>query len=314
MRHFAWSWSALGVAVLAAVTVVLVVAALSGTGGTETPGPSPSALSHPPTVSESPTGKPADARPPDVEPPLVLVDENTAFRGTTGTCLGGSTLERTTDGAATWEPIQPPANAILQLNAVTSAVVNVVGADETCQTATWISNTAGRVWDGPGVTAGQWFRKPDTDRKLQATFGVVPSPCPDQKEAIVEIDPVSDTDAALLCPGGEVFRTSNSGTDWTPATVVDNAVALAWETPELGWVLEANTENCPAFRLLESVDGGATWQTGGCVGEAPAASPKAVQPSLSFADPLIGMASLDGAVFMTIDGGLNWTQVRATAQ
>ena len=314
MRHFAWSWQALGVVVLAAVTAVLVVAALSGTGGTAVPGPSPSALSHPPTVSETPTDDPADARPADVEPPLVLVDESTAFRGTTGTCLGGSTLELTTDGAASWRSVKSPANAILQLDAATSAVVNVVGADETCQAATWVSNTAGRVWDGPGATAGQWFRQPDTNRKLQTTIGVVPSPCPDQNDAIVEIDPISATDASLLCSGGEVFRTTNSGTDWTAGSVVNDAVALAWESPDLGWVLEQNTDNCPAFRLSKSIDGGATWQTGGCVGEAAATSPKAARPSLSFADPLIGMANLDGSVATTTDGGLNWTLVRATPQ
>ena len=144
MRRNAFSWSALAVIVLAALTAVVVVAALSGPAGGAgaVPGPTGSALTNPTTVIEEP-GTPANVSDPDVEPPLDLVDGRYAFRGTVGTCQGGSTLERTSDGGVSWELLESPATAMSDLDAKTSVVITIVGADESCELGSWTTLTGG---------------------------------------------------------------------------------------------------------------------------------------------------------------------------
>ena len=163
MRRFAFSWSALAVVALAAVTAVLAVAALRApsTGSGATPAPTGSALSNPPTVTQQPGGA-RDIGAPDVEPPLALVDLRHAYRGSVGTCSGGSTLERTIDGGESWQSVDAPVAALTDIDAKTSVVVTVVGADASCRPASWSSTSAGREWSGPAVTAGSWFRFPGT--------------------------------------------------------------------------------------------------------------------------------------------------------
>ena len=310
MRQRKWSWSVVVVLLLTALAVVLVVAALRGPGTPPTtPIPKGSAFHDPSTVGKGETTKPSDARAADVEPPLVLVDAKTAFRGTTGTCLGGSTLERTTDAGATWQKVKPPAAEVLSIDAESSTVLRVVGADDSCEAGLWNSVDGGIDFNGPSPTAGLWFRQPATNDEIQTASAVVKNPCPDKDVAVVELEAVSSTDAAVLCPNGTVKRTEDGGEKkWIDAGAVQGeAVALAWLTPEMGWVLQKGVDACPGFQVLGTTDGGATWLPRGCVGDAESVAPGSLRPSLSFSDPLIAMASLDGSVFTTKDGGTTWT-------
>ena len=312
MRRFAFSWSAVAIVALVGIAFMLTVAALRAPGdapGT-VPAPTGSALSDPPTVKAKP-GKTVDVGVPDVEPLLSLVDRETAFRGAVGTCLGGSTMERTVDGGATWGRIKSPANALTQVVAGTSVVVSVVGAGEDCRAASWSSSTGGRTWNGPGATAGLWFRLPDSAKRIQTPSGTVNNPCDDPSVSVREIQGVDPSVGVLLCPDGEIRTTSNGGANWPQKSVVQGAVALAWDSPAEGWLLKQDSELCPGFQLVRTIDGGASWpQTGGCVGDASASAPGAEAPSLDFVNPTDGMATVEGAVFTTTDGGLTWRLAR----
>ncbi|HVQ18960.1 MAG TPA: hypothetical protein VMT27_07985, partial [Actinomycetes bacterium] len=209
------SISAIAVVLLAALTVVLAVAALRETGSPVTPTPGASALSHPPRVTASTTSQPSDARAPAVEPPLLLADQNVAYRGRSGTCLGGGTLEQTTDDGASWHSVSAPVQGILQLQALSAASVDVVGVDSGCTPALWATTNSAKSWAGPSDPAGMWFRQADTTRTLQTPSGSVPNPCRDRDVAVVELQGWTDNDAALLCQGGEVQRTVDGGQNWT---------------------------------------------------------------------------------------------------
>ena len=119
----------------------LAFAAMRSTRSTPTPTPSGSALaaartrSRSRTRTTSPTRRrpPTDALPEAIEPPLLMVDTEVAYRGSTGTCLGGASLERTTNGGKTWRPLEVPAEAILDLRTTGADSVEVVGADERCR-------------------------------------------------------------------------------------------------------------------------------------------------------------------------------------
>ena len=111
--------------------------------------------------------------------------------------------------------------------------------------------------------------------------------------------------AALLCQDGQVVRSIDGGSGWTNASRVAGAVALAWNSPELGWLLDTGGDLCPGLQALRTVDGGVTWQEGGCVGTSQQAASSG-RPALDFADPQNGMALVGTETFVTADGGVTW--------
>jgi photosystem II stability/assembly factor-like uncharacterized protein len=126
---------------------------------------------------------------------------------------------------------------------------------------------------------------------------------------VVELAGLSVTDAAALCPKGQVLRTLDGGATWVPMSVVPGALALAWESRDLGWLLDGSDAQCPSLRLLRTIDGGQTWQSGGCVGQLRPSADLSVLPSLAFADGEVGMAVVGDQVFVTRDSGYGWRQV-----
>jgi photosystem II stability/assembly factor-like uncharacterized protein len=311
------SWTSIGLVVLAVVAVVLAYAALSATRGTVSPEPLASALNDPkdekksdePLKQQIDRGDVVDALPESAEPPLLVVDAELAYRGTTGTCLGGATLERSVDGGARWRPVEVPAAAILTLEATGVDGVDVVGADDRCRTVTWSTTDRGETWsDGRRVT-NVFARVPDDVRSLQTPTGVVRNPCPDRDVAPLAVEPISATEAAVLCVGGEVVTTSDGGASFQQVTPVVGGQALAFEGPSLGWVLQRDSGRCGGYQLVQTQDGGTTWQTGGCLGAEPISDPRSL-PSLDFADPERGLANLAGEVFVSEDSGYTWRLAR----
>ena len=109
MRRSGGTWATVGLVVLAVVVVVLVFAAMRSTRSTPTPEPLASALTTPSPEKSGKDTEPnddvTDALPDTIEPPLLMVDADLAYRGRTGTCLGGAALERTTNGGRSWQPL-----------------------------------------------------------------------------------------------------------------------------------------------------------------------------------------------------------------
>ncbi len=114
-----------------------------------------------------------DALPETIEPPLLMVDPDVAYRGGTGTCLGGASLERTTNGGKAWRPLTVPAEAILDLRTTGTDSVEVVGADERCRVRIWASADQGETWSEPTSASGIFVRLPDTTREIATPSGVV---------------------------------------------------------------------------------------------------------------------------------------------
>ena len=308
-------WTTLGLVVLALVTGVVAYVAMRSTAPLPAPTPQGSALAGPASVEPTPTstGQPSDGRVQAVEPPLALANARVAYRGTVGACDDQATLERSVDGGRSWRPVRLPVRQLLTLRAVPPSGVDLVGSGSPdgagCRTATWTSTSAGRSWDGPAAASAQWYRDPDRPREVHTPTGPVPTPCANPNLAAVELVGLSATDAAVLCPKGQVLRTVDGGISWIRMAVVPGAVALAWESRDLGWLLDVSDAQCPSVRLLQSVDGGRTWRVGGCLGLLPVRPAEGLLPSLAFADGDIGMAVVGGDVYTTEDGGYGWRQV-----
>ncbi len=308
MQRSGGLWATVGIAALALVATALAYAALQSTAPT-TPAPLASALTSPqdskPVNDPKPGPKVSDAIPSVIEPPLLMVNGSLAYRGRTGTCLGGADLERSTNGGQSWRPVEVPASAILDLRATGASAVQVLGADERCRTRLWTSTDKGRTWSGPTSAPATFLRLPFTTSEIATPSGVVKSPCPDRKVAPLTVADISATAGVVLCFGGEVLTTADGGATWSSMTPVVGAQALAFEGPSLGWVLVRDGGRCPGYEAQVTQDGGATWQLGGCLGEVPN-SDKRVLPALSFSTPTDGMAGLEGETYVTRDGGQGW--------
>jgi photosystem II stability/assembly factor-like uncharacterized protein len=126
---------------------------------------------------------------------------------------------------------------------------------------------------------------------------------------VVELVPVTGTDAVLLCRDGSVHRTVDGGRRWVPVTAQPGATALAWQSGGRGWLLVDTDDGCPSLTLVRTTDGGGTWSPGGCVGRVPVAVDDVRQPSVDFVDPEVGMAVVAGEVFTTRDAGYSWRLV-----
>jgi hypothetical protein len=296
-----------GIVALAVVAGGLALAALQSTAPTA-PEPLASALTSPTATPEKdakPDKNVTDAIPSTIEPPLLMVNGSLAYRGRTGTCLGGADLERSTNSGRTWQSVDVPASAIVDLRATGTNVLEILGADERCRARAWTSSDRGRTWSGPTPMPATFARLPFTAAQIATPSGVVKNPCPDRKVAPLAVEDVSETDGAVLCSGGEVFTSADGGATWSPKAPVVGAQALAFEGPNLGWVLVRDGGRCPGYEAQVTQDGGGTWQLGGCLGEAPN-SYERVLPALSFSTPTDGMADLDGETYVTRDGGPTW--------
>ncbi len=307
MQRSGGLWATVGLATLALVAGALAYAALQSTGSTS-PEPLASALTTPtakPDKVPTPDKNVTDAIPSTIEPPLLMVNSSLAYRGRTGTCLGGANLERSTNGGKAWKPVDVPASAIVDLRATGANSLEVFGADERCRSRLWTSADQGRTWSAPTRVPPTFLRLPFTASEIATPTGVVKNPCPDRKVAPLSVEDISDTSAAVLCVGGDVLTTADGGATWSPMTQVAGAQAIAFEGPNLGWVLVRDGGRCPGYEAQVTQDGGATWQLGGCLGDAPN-NDERVLPALSFSTPTDGMADLEGETYVTRDGGPTW--------
>ncbi len=312
MRRSGLTWTTVGLVLLAVVAGFLAFAALQSTRGTPAPAPSGSALASPNEAQKSgqdnrPSVTPsmADALPETIEPPLLMVDAKLAYRGGTGTCLGGASLERTTNGGNAWRPLEVPAEAILDLRTTGVGSVEVIGADDRCRVRMWTSADRGTTWSAPTPVAGIFVRLPDTTRDIATPTGTVKSPCPDRDIAPLAVDEVSSTEGVVLCGSGEVLTTADGGLTWQAQTPVVGAQAISFEGPLLGWVLVRDGGRCPGLETQVTQDGGTAWEFGGCVGSTRIEDDR-VLPSLSFATPTDGWADLAGESYLSSDAGLTW--------
>jgi photosystem II stability/assembly factor-like uncharacterized protein len=247
--------------------------------------------------------------PPTAEPPLLLVDASVAYGGRAGTCYGGAALQSTSNGGVDWSDIHVPANAVLLMRSLGANQLTVVGADNKCRVREWTSSDGGTTWGDPTNVSDLFVRDPQTPRDVLTPTGVTSSPCPDRDVAPIAVETISDVDGAVMCDDGVIYLTGNGGAKWSDVTPVDGAEAMAFHSPDLGWVLQRNSGICAGYRLLRTVDGGTTWNPGGCVGEQPTADQHTL-PALSFANTQLGMATWGGATYATKDAGYHWHIVR----
>jgi hypothetical protein len=297
------------VVVLAVATLVTAVVALRARTTTPPVGaPAESSasgeVSSPSTVTPSPT---VDGSQPGrlVEPPLVMASRTEGYRAEPGSCLGGGAVLRTDDQGRSWRLLGLDVSSVLALASPGAGSVEaVVTTSDACDAVGVASSDAGRSWTETADTS--WHRFGDDVRLLHTPTGSVGNPCPDPSLPVVELQGLSTTDAAVLCPGGQVLRTLD-GRRFRLRSTVPAAMAMAFDSRDLGWLLVRDGQQCPAYVLKRSQDGGVTWAPGGCVGSADALA-SASPPALAFSDAQHGLATIGDVAYSTADGGFTWQQ------
>jgi photosystem II stability/assembly factor-like uncharacterized protein len=98
-----------------------------------------------------------------------------------------------------------------------------------------------------------------------------------------------------------VFSSLDGGVSWSyAATLPETSGAFAFVS-ESRWLQIA-----PPGSSKESTDGGATWHA--FMTDYSQAAP--IAPEIVFGDPLVGYATVRGAIQRTVDGGAHWTTIK----
>lgn len=230
------------------------------------------------------------------ELPLDVLSARSAVRGTPGACPGGGAqLEVSDDGGVTWQGISTPVELLLRAARPQDRELWVVGAiGPDCTPGFATSADAAAAWVGPSETTGAWHLLADpATTSLHAPNSEVPSPCGDRRT--LEVEPVSFSQASVLCGDGEVFGTADAGVTWASsgATPGANALGLSGDRP---LVAAPSDGDCDGLAI-----GSPGEQPIGCVSDAPADG-----VSLSFADAASGWVVAGGRTWTTTDGGVTW--------
>jgi photosystem II stability/assembly factor-like uncharacterized protein len=233
----------------------------------------------------------------------VTTTGRSAVRAVAGDCdSGGAVLELSDDGGKTWREVDVPARSLLRVKSVSITEAWVVGTDPSCTPRFIRTTDGGRTWVTKVSTAGAWHLLPAASRRLHAPKGNVDSPC---KAATPATDlAVSDnTDAAILCRGGQVHTTRDAGATWARAGATTGATALAFLGREVGFAAVPRSGGCDGTLVRRTTDAGATWQERGCAEGAAGAV------TLAFSTATAGLMATVDEVWQTDDAGRTWTRL-----
>lgn len=299
------------VALIAVVDIVLVYLAFRHTSGTpasasadgvaastqpQSEGTTSDATSG--QTSEQTTGattQPSAASPEQGAITLVsLASDGTALRATSVRCDegGNGELEVSTDGGATFQPIEIPQHQILRVIASSNANLQYVGAGEDCDPSLYQSVDGGTTWS-EGPADGAWHLAAGA---LSATVRSPDGPVDAGCEA-VSISVLSRTTAAVACADGAARMTTDGGANWQSAGHAQGIVSVSLLNATSGYALAVGSQ-CPA-EVRRTTDAGGSWNPVGCIqGGAPMALDAIGQQVV---------AIVGGAPHLSTDGGSSWS-------
>lgn len=235
MKH-AKTFIIAGVALLAVLDVVLVAFALRVGAGTAVSAQSlghttsasstlGAAPSTPASGSSAPSSTAATTNRGTGRLMIVAVDADHAWRVHGGACgSGGATIERSTDGGATWKPITTSLKAITRLDTTDTDSAFVVGADQDCKPTELVTKDGGDSWAKGGDVALDWYIDPKDPTFFHNLADPGTQPCP--QSASLDLAAGSPNMAWVLCKEGAVRQTYSSGREWADVGQVDAGLAL----------------------------------------------------------------------------------------
>jgi len=266
-----------GLVAFAAVDALLisaVVAQRAPSTDVSAPAPRP-ATSSPATETDTPEPTPTSTSTPapDVAGTvpsrlLSVVDETTAWRTEAGSCPSAGatvTLERTTDGGATWTPSTVSTEAALtsvdRLQATDPSTAFVVGAGGSECTSTFSQTfSAGQSYvDYPDRLGAAWYVAASDRATVHSPTGSHAAPC----AVVATLAVTDDEQAAVLCDDGTLSTTIDAGTTWASPTGVPGTVSVTAGTD--GYLLaRLGQEGCESVSVAIYETGAAEAGPVGC--------------------------------------------------
>lgn len=250
---------AVGLAAFLAIDVVLVALAMGsthGAGGGSATNASPvgatvttGASGMPTTATSPPAGSIVRVEVAPVSVGLFALDQKTAVRFTVGSCgKGGSSVEVTQDGGATWTSRPTPFEAVVRLRMRPDRSLFAVGADKSagCVPAVRRAPSLQGEWGSSTQAAGVWFRDPRSDTAVGLPVGGTGKPC--TGGSVTDLSMI-DAGATALCDSGEVL-VSQSGSQWQSAGSVAGGLAVAVDSKSQPYAVVTGIAACRGLAVV----------------------------------------------------------------
>ncbi|HEY5629254.1 MAG TPA: YCF48-related protein [Candidatus Limnocylindrales bacterium] len=241
----------------------------------------------------------------DIMPPVQfdVLDATHAFAFQSGNLAKGrndSDLFWTGDGGQSWSPDRPTGTGNVGIEGSVAFATALDGVVVNTPRGTGISVTH----DGGGTWNDAALALPAGSEGAQLFFG---QPAYfDGRSGLVTVDIQHDTSSIA-----RVFRTSDAGSSWSPASAIPAGVsAISFLDPD-GWIALTATE------VLRTTDGGRTWARASAVG-LPGAPGSLRMTDAQHGSVLVSMnvcltfksnCSNRTGLYSTEDGGSTWTQL-----
>jgi len=302
-----------GLVAFAAVDALLIAAVVAQRApSTESSAPAPRPVtSSPAAVTETPEPTPTSTPAPDVAGTvpsrlLSVVDETTAWRTEAGSCPSpGATvsLERTTDGGATWTPSTVTTEASLtsvdRLQVTDASTVFVVGTGGAeCTPVFSQTFSAGQSYvDYPDRLGAAWYVASSDRATVHSPSGSHAAPC----AVVTNLAVTDDERAAVLCDDGSLSTTIDAGTTWAAPSEVPGTVSVTAVTD--GYLLaRLGQEGCESVSVASYAPGTAETAPVGC---APGDASVPEDVVLAAAGDAVWLWAGEGTLVST-DRGASW--------
>jgi hypothetical protein len=145
---------------------------------------------------------------------LIATSATSAWRATVGDCKTQGKVEWSTNGGKSWkQPLKVTQGPIVQVGVEPNGnLYTVGGAGEGCSMRYISYSKKGAIAGQTDRPLGIWSRDPKDPDQILGPAWARATPC--KGEHVVGLASLSTSEALLVCTGGSVMVTSNSGKSW----------------------------------------------------------------------------------------------------
>lgn len=310
---------AVALIVLALVVAILCVLAIRhGRGNQQAASPEPTATVAPvavpttevptPTPTATPKGEPEEVTAVPAAQILAAIDEESAYRAIVGSCSGGgSVIEATSDGGATWRPFDVSdrlgIGGIQALAASGNGYGFFLGFDQADCSAPVAGHTysAGAEWATATTVPDTLWRIDNEDSQiLVGPAGTeVEAPC-----ELAQVAPGGENLVAGVCTDGSAVRSMDAGASWDQSDPIMGIDALAFDGDSL-LAASIEGEECADGVDVSTLDSSLQASNLSC---APAEGAEAGYTAISSASDGTLWLMAGDTVLRSADGGGSWDQ------
>jgi hypothetical protein len=227
---------------------------------------------------------------------LSSANDGTIVFGTRGRCAAGKEAELSvsTNSGEDFAKVETGLTTTLAVRTTGANLISVVGTDADCDPQQVTSRDGGKSWT-ESDSIDLWYPAADEVTRVESPRG---ASIPSKKCVITSVSQVTEDSARVSCEDGTFRGSGDSGKTWVRLGRLDNARVSTFVSPGKGYAL-ARYNGCGA-NVFATTDGGATWQSGGCIAGDPAQAIAATTNRLT--------SVVAGDPYVSTDDGKSWMQ------